>query len=144
MFAPDEAFLFLFASQFVMGAPYPFWFAGKVIYKWFWEHKTITTIATELKCALGTASRMIRRWEAGDEPHLPPQGVTRRGKPIENRQLEEEELKALKLIVDAGQELYLDEIADKLRVAGQALLNESAIFRALKHDLFYSRKKVSA
>ena len=121
-----------------MPAPYPWWFANRVVFKYYWELKTAGTIARELMVDRKTVRSMVTRFESGLPAHKPKRGDTR----YTSRKLRADELVVLKAIVDSNEELYLDEITERLSAVGGADVSVSTVLRALKNDLGYSRKMV--
>lgn len=124
-----------------MPAPYPWWFADKVIRKWYWEHISKTKIAEELDISRTTVTEMTGRWARGEQAHRPTQKEKRKKTWNEGSQIGLNETQHLTQIIDGGQELYLDEIVQTMKDSGVALVNEHVVFRAL-NEMGYSRKKV--
>ena len=82
-------------------------------------------IARELLCSRTTVSLMVRRFESGLPPHMP----RRRGVSYASRKLRYQELAVLRAMVDSTEELYLDEIVERLSAVGAAEVSESTVFK---------------
>ena len=120
-------------------AVYPYWFVRKIVEKSYWQGLTDSEIKEQLDVGINTVRRVRRAFD-NDEP-IALKG-REKGAWYANRQLQGDQLRILRGIVERNQELYPHEINKEFRTRTGIVVDDTTICRALLHSLKYTRKKV--
>ena len=117
---------------------YPEWVCDRVVYCVFWLSMTQGDAANLVGVHRNTVVRIMRRFKAGASLAAPSRVGTQYRRPVMDAAMTAELLRIIRLEDD----LYLDEIADKLgRLHNGRALSISTVCRALQAN-GWTRKKV--